>query len=267
MKAIEIKRFVKEKYEQIARQSGQQPMAPCCGVGGCCTTVDYNVFSESYDHLEGYQPDADLGLGCGLPTQFAGIRKGDHVLDLGSGAGNDSFVARALVGEQGTVTGIDFTDAMLEKAAENALKLGFNNVVFVKGDIEEMPFPDHTFDVVISNCVLNLVPDKKKAFGEIWRVLKPSAHFCVSDVVMKGELPEKLKKDVEMYAGCVSGAIGFQEYVSIIEQQGFSTITLHQNKEIVIPPAILTQFMTLEEMTEFQAQTGIYSLTLSGNKT
>ncbi len=164
MKAEDLKRIVREKYSEIAKQSKEQNESSCCGATGSCSSVDYTVFSENYDKLKGYNPDADLGLGCGIPTQFASIKKGDSVLDLGSGAGNDCFVARAIVGETGKVTGIDFTDAMLQKADQNLKKLGYKNIFFIKGDIEEMPMPSNIYDVVLSNCVLNLVPDKNKAF-------------------------------------------------------------------------------------------------------
>ena len=266
MKAEDLKYVVKDRYSQIATQSKLQNETSCCGVGGCCT-IDYAVFAESYEREKGYNADADLGLGCGIPTQFASIKEGDSVLDLGSGAGNDCFVARAIVGETGKVTGIDFTDAMLEKARKNVAKLGFSNVVFVKGDIEEMPLEDNQFDVIVSNCVLNLVPDKTKAFSEIYRVLKPSGHFCVSDVVIKGVLPEKLQKDAEMYAGCVSGAIDIDEYLGIIEKQGFKSIEIHKQKEIEIPLEILKEYLTDEEIQQFKnKEIGIFSITVSAGK-
>jgi len=266
MKAEDLKYVVKDRYSQIATQSKLQNETSCCGVGGCCT-IDYAVFAESYEREKGYNADADLGLGCGIPTQFATIKEGDSVLDLGSGAGNDCFVARAIVGETGKVTGIDFTDAMLEKARKNVAKLGFSNVVFVKGDIEEMPLEDNQFDVIVSNCVLNLVPDKTKAFSEIYRVLKPSGHFCVSDVVIKGVLPEKLQKDAEMYAGCVSGAIDIDEYLGIIEKQGFKSIEIHKQKEIEIPLEILKEYLTDEEIQQFKnKEIGIFSITVSAGK-
>ncbi|MBK8808275.1 MAG: arsenite methyltransferase [Bacteroidales bacterium] len=267
MEANDLKLVVKEKYGQIAQQSKHQNESSCCGATSCCSGVDYTIFSENYDALAGYNPDADLGLGCGIPTQFAGIKIGDAVLDLGSGAGNDCFVVRAIVGETGSVTGLDFTDAMLSKANKNAQKLGFTNVEFVKGDIEEMPLPDNTFDVVVSNCVLNLVPDKNKAFAQILRVLKPNGHFCVSDVVLKGELPEKLRKDAEMYAGCVSGAIDINEYLNIIEKQGFENITVHKQKEIAIPENILANYLTQVEIESFKSgEIGIFSVTVSSYK-
>jgi SAM-dependent methyltransferase len=263
-----LKNIVKDKYSGIALQTKEQNETSCCGVGGSCSTVDYTIFSENYKKLEGYNPDADLGLGCGIPTQFASIREGDSVLDLGSGAGNDCFVARAIVGENGKVTGLDFTDAMLSKATANNAKLGFTNVSFVKGDIEEMPLPDATFNVVVSNCVLNLVPDKTKAFVQIMRVLKPNGHFCVSDVVIKGQLPEKLRKDAEMYAGCVSGAIEMDEYLGIISKQGFENVTVHKQKEIEIPADLLQNYLSDDELLQFKSkEIGIFSVTVSGHKT
>jgi len=267
MKADDLKYIVKEKYGKIATQSKIQNETSCCGATGSCSTVDYTIFSENYDKLKGYNAEADLGLGCGIPTQFASIQEGDSVLDLGSGAGNDCFVARAIVGESGHVTGIDFTEAMLEKAKRNALKLGFKNVEFVQGDIEDMPLPDNHFDVIVSNCVLNLVPDKKKAFSGIYRVMKPSGSFCVSDVVIKGDLPDKLRKDAEMYAGCVSGAIEMDEYLDIINKQGFKNVTVHKQKEIAIPEEVLLNYLTKAEIEEFKnGDTGIFSITVSAQK-
>ena len=180
MNSSDLKLIVKEKYGEIASQSKGKNESSCCGATGCCSSVDYSIFSENYSQLEGYNPDADLGLGCGIPTEFARITKGNTVIDLGSGAGNDCFVARALVGESGNVIGIDMTEAMIEKARANAQKLGFTNVEFRLGDIENMPVSDSTADVIISNCVLNLVPDKEKAFGEIFRVLKPGGTLIFS---------------------------------------------------------------------------------------
>ena len=267
MKAEDLKFIVREKYGEIANQSKLLNQSSCCGSTSCCGDVDYTIFSDDYSGEKGYNPDADLGLGCGIPTQFANIRKGDHVLDLGSGAGNDCFVARAIVGETGKVTGLDFTDAMITKAIANNQKLGYANVGFVKGDIEEMPLPDNHFDVIVSNCVLNLVPDKTKAFSQIMRVLKPGGHFCVSDVVIKGELPDRLRKDAEMYAGCVSGAVVIDEYLGIIENEGFKNITIHKQKEIAIPEDVLANYLSKEEMDSFRTgDIGIYSITVSATK-
>lgn len=267
MKAEELKMVVQEKYGAIANQSLLMNQSSCCGTSSCCGELEFSMIGDEYQNVEGHIADADLGLGCGIPTQFANIKTGDHVLDLGSGAGNDCFVARAIVGETGKVTGLDFTDAMIIKAIENNKKLGFINVEFIQGDIEEMPLPDNTFDVIVSNCVLNLVPDKDKAFAHMIRVLKPGGHFCVSDVVTKGELPEKLQKDAEMYAGCVSGAIGMDDYLRIIENKGFKNTTVHKQKEISIPGDILTNYLTPEEIASFQnGERGIFSITVSGYK-
>jgi SAM-dependent methyltransferase len=267
MNPEDLKAIVKEKYGEIAKSSDGPDKPSCCQSSDCCSSVDYTVFSENYEELDGYNPDADLSLGCGIPTQFAGIKKGDSVLDLGSGAGNDCFVAHALVGGSGKVTGLDFTDEMLKKAGENVKKLGYKNVVFVKGDIEDMPLPDNTFDVVLSNCVLNLVPDKNKAFSEIFRVLKSYGHFCVSDVVIKGFLPEKLRQDAEMYVGCVSGAIELDEYLGIIKMNGFRDIRMHKQKEISLPDELLMKHLSHDESELFRnGKTGIYSITISGYK-
>lgn len=267
MNAKDLKLVVQEKYGAIAKQSKIQNESSCCGATSCCSTIDYAVFAENYDKQKGYTPDADLGLGCGIPTQFAGINEGDSVLDLGSGAGNDCFVARAIVGEKGSVTGLDFTDAMLEKARANNAKLGFGNVAFVKGDIEDMPFADNQFDVIVSNCVLNLVPDKRKAFAEMYRVLKPDGHFCVSDVVIQGQLPESLQKDAEMYAGCVSGAIPVAEFFDIVKQNDFKDIVVHKQKAIIIPDEILLTYIDAVELEKFHRnEIGIFSITVSAKK-
>jgi len=266
-KKINLKDIVKEKYGIIANQNIEINKSSCCGVGGCCGDIDYTIFSEKYDNLQGYNPDADLGLGCGLPTEFAAIKKGDTVLDLGSGAGNDCFVASAIVGESGKIVGLDFTEEMLVKANKNLEKLKFKNISFVKGDIEEMPLENDTFDVIISNCVLNLVPDKNKAFAEMYRVLKTNGHFCVSDVVIVGELPQKLQEDAEMYAGCVSGAINIEKYLNIISENNFKNTTINKQKKIEIPDEILLNYMNQSELQDFKTgKTGIFSITVSADK-
>ncbi len=263
----EIKTIVKEKYGRIALQSDTGNPAGCCDTLSDCCNVDYSVFSESYEKRHGYNKDADLGLGCGIPTDYAGIKPGQHILDLGSGAGNDCFVARALVGESGKTIGLDFSEEMITKARLNTEKLGYSNVEFVTGDIEEMPFDSNQFDVVISNCVLNLVPDKNKTFSEIFRVLKPGSHFCISDVVIKGDLPEKLKTDAEMYAGCVSGAMQMEDYMKTISEAGFRNLQVHKKRRIAIPGEILKKYLSEMEMEDFaNNKTGMFSITISAEK-
>jgi ubiquinone/menaquinone biosynthesis C-methylase UbiE len=262
----ELKDLVKQKYGEIAGQDKATNQASCCGAGGCSTDV-YNIMSEDYSKLEGYSPDADLGLGCGLPTQFAQIKAGDTVIDLGSGAGNDCFVARRETGESGKVIGIDFTPEMIEKARTNVENLGYNNVEFRQGDIENMPVDAGKADVVVSNCVLNLVPNKDGVFREIYRVLKPGGHFSISDVVLEGELPAALKQAAEMYAGCVAGAIQKEEYLGLIAKNGFVNITLQKEKQIDIPKDILSAFLTDDEINQFRtANTGIQSITVYAEK-
>ena len=264
----ELKYLVKEKYGEIALQSKQQNESSCCGSGsGCCSTVDFAVMAEDYTKLSGYVADADLGLGCGLPTEFAQIKSGDTVVDLGSGAGNDAFVARSIVGESGRVIGVDMTDPMIDKARQNANKLGFRNVEFRLGDIETMPIENDTADVVVSNCVMNLVPNKQKAFSETFRILKSGGHFSISDIVLKGELPEPLRKSAELYAGCVSGAQQMDDYLNTIRNAGFLNITVQKEREITIPNEIMVQYMSLDELREFKKQgTGIYSITVYADK-
>ena len=262
----EIKEMVKQKYAEIALQNQDTNASSCCGSGGCSTDV-YNIMTDDYDHLEGYNPDADLKLGCGLPTEFAKIKTGDYVVDLGSGAGNDCFVARAETGETGKVVGIDFTPEMIEKARNNADKLGFNNVEFRLGDIENIPLMSNVADVVVSNCVMNLVPNKPKAFAEVQRILKPTGHFSISDIVLVGDLPEKIKNAAEMYAGCVASAIQMEDYLKIIENSGFKNITLQKKKPIILPDDILKNYLNDEEIQQYKdSTTRIYSITVYAEK-
>jgi SAM-dependent methyltransferase len=262
----ELKEIVRQKYSEIALQEKETNMSSCCGAGGCSTEV-YNIMSEDYTTLEGYNADADLGLGCGLPTQFARIKEGDIVVDLGSGAGNDCFIARHETGATGKVIGIDFTNAMIEKARKNAEVRGFNNVEFRQGDIENMPITSNVADVVVSNCVLNLVPNKHGVFQEIFRVLKPGGHFSISDVVLVGALPTSLKETAEMYAGCVSGAIQKQVYLELINANGFENITIQKEKPIYIPDDILIKHLSAEEIASFRAGgIGIFSITVFAQK-
>lgn len=262
----EIKEAVRQKYSEIATQDKATNQSSCCGSGGCSTEV-YNIMSDDYTALEGYQSDADLGLGCGLPTRYAKIKKGDTVIDLGSGAGNDCFVARAETGETGRVIGIDFTPAMIDLARQNAEKLGYVNVEFRQGDIEQMPVTSGIADVIVSNCVLNLVPNKAGVLREIYRVLKPGGHFSISDVVLVGQLPEELRHDAEMYAGCISGAIQRQDYLGLIAEAGFTQVTVQKEKPITIPHDILSRYMDAEAIEAFgSGDTGIYSVTVYAEK-
>lgn len=262
----EIKEMVKQKYREIALEESPTQTSSCCGSSSISNKV-YHIMGEDYSDMEGYIPDADLGLGCGLPTQFAKIKEGDTVVDLGSGAGNDCFVARAETGATGKVIGIDFADTMVEKARVNAEKLGLNNVEFRQGDIENMPVTSNSADVIVSNCVLNLVPDKTAVFADMYRVLKPGGHFSVSDIVLTGNLPDKIKNAAEMYAGCVASAIDKEEYLAYITKAGFSNLTIQKDKPIIVPTNILKDYLTDEEIKAYNSkETVIRSLTIYAEK-
>lgn len=257
----DLKRIVTEKYTEVAKHGSS-----CCG-SDCSCIDNVSFIGETYQELEGHAPDADLGLGCGLPTEYAKIKEGDVVVDLGSGAGNDCFVARALVGAHGKVIGVDFTPAMIEKANKNAVNLGYKNVHFVEADIENIPLSDHTADVVVSNCVMNLVPDKKAAFDETFRILKPGGHFSISDVVVKGALPDELKKSAEMYAGCVSGAITLENYLEIIIDAGFKNVSIQKESKINLPQEVLETVMNASQVRKYlNSDSGVYSITVYGEK-
>ena len=261
-----VKEMVKQKYSAIALQDKETNASACCG-SSCCGSDVTNIMADDYNRLEGYNPDADLGLGCGLPTEFAKIKKGDVVIDLGSGAGNDAFIARHETGENGKVIGIDFSTPMIEKARKNVEVRGFDNVEFRQGDIEHMPVADNTADVIVSNCVLNLVPNKDGVFKEIFRVLKPGGHFSISDIVLVGELPANIKNAAEMYAGCVAGAIQKEEYLQLIEANGFNNIILQKEKAITIPDNILSNYLQEDQIASFkQSGTGIFSVTVYAEK-
>lgn len=264
----QIKELVREKYAAIAGQSKDQNRTSCCGAtAACCGDEVYNIMSDDYSKMEGYNPDADLGLGCGLPTEYAKIREGDTVIDLGSGAGNDCFIARKITGENGKVIGIDFTEPMIARARANAENLHFNNVEFRQGDIEHMPVSADTAEVIVSNCVLNLVPNKEAVFAEIFRVLKPRGHFSISDIVLDGNLPQKWKEVAELYAGCISGAIGKQEYLGLIENAGFKNIIVQKEKPINIPADILSNYLSAEEIESYKSNdTKITSITVYAEK-
>jgi arsenite methyltransferase len=257
----QLKSIVKEKYGDIAKRSSQG-----CGCN-CDCADDFTFFNEDYAQQKGYYDKADLGLGCGIPTQHTQIKEGDTVLDLGSGAGNDVFVARSLVGDSGKVIGVDMTEEMIEKARQNQAKLGYQNVEFRFGDIEDLPVANDEVDVIVSNCVLNLVPDKAKAFKEMYRVLKPGSHFCVSDIVLNGELPERLKSVAEMYAGCVTGAIQKNDYLQMLHAEGFVEVAVKEDRQIVLDDEVLEKYLTHEEIETYRHMgTRIDSITVYGKK-
>lgn len=268
MESEELKNIVKQKYGEIAKRSLDESGSPaCCSTQCGSDTHDLTCFNDDYSSLKGYSKDADLKLGCGVPTEVAAIASGDTVLDLGSGAGNDVFVARAIVGEAGKVIGLDMTEAMLDKARRNARFLGLSNVEFRLGDIEAMPVESASIDVVISNCVLNLVPDKQKAFSEINRVLKPGGHFSISDIVLTRPIPAPLKTAAELYAGCVSGALQKEEYLKIISANGFSNIQVKIEKPIHLPDEVLSKHLARNELAQFKLSgAAISSVTVFAEK-
>lgn len=263
----QIRELVKSRYAEIANQPAESATG-CCDTTSCCGGDPAEaVMADRYDELEGYEPSADLGLGCGLPTAFAKIKKGDFVIDLGSGAGNDVFIAQHETGVTGKVIGIDFTEAMVERAKLNARLRGVDNVEFILGDIEKMPVADNTADVIVSNCVLNLVPDKNSVFQEIYRVLKPGGHFSISDIVLEGDLPGSIQHAAEMYVGCVAGAIRKDAYLDLIRKNKFVQLTVQKEKLISIPDIEWRQYLTEEELKEFkQSGTGIFSITVYAEK-
>ena len=262
-----IKEVVKEKYGAIAKDVNKESGCGCSCGSNSKKIVDYTIMSDDYSKLDGYSKDADLGLGCGLPTEFADLKNGDTVVDLGAGAGNDVFIARSIVGDTGKVIGIDMTEEMIDLANENKNKLGFSNVDFRLGEIEDLPVDNDSVDVVISNCVLNLVPNKEKSFSEIHRILKKGGHFCVSDIVLIGNLPEGLKKSAEMYAGCVAGAMQQNDYIGIIHNNGFKNVEIMKTKTITIPDDILIKYLSEEQLAQYnKSGIGIFSITVVGTK-
>lgn len=264
----ELKELVKQRYSEIALNMDALKGTCCCGQNPAAPSKKvYTIMSEDYSKLNGYEPDADLGVGCGLPTQYANIRKGDTVVDLGSGAGNDCFIARAETGESGEVIGIDFSPQMIEKARANTLKRDYTNVRFLEGDIEDMPLQDNTADVVVSNCVLNLLPEKNRIFKEIHRVLKPGGHFCISDVVLKGFFPKEFTDNAAMYAGCIASAIQKEDYLKEIDSANFAEIRIERTKTVVIPDEVLREHLDDDTIREYKSgHVGIYSITVTGKK-
>lgn len=285
-----LKELVREKYGRIVKaapEHGCWPSKPasapssCCGPSPspcCCAPAaepsastfyseDVAGIKEAYEKIDGHVDEADLGLGCGLPTEHAGLAPGQTVVDLGSGAGNDVFIARSIVGETGRVIGIDMTPEMIDKARENAGRRGFRNVEFRLGDIESLPVDDATADVVVSNCVLNLVPDKRLAFAEIFRILKPGGRFCISDIVLKGELPAKLQEVAELYVGCVAGALDAEEYLGIIRETGFAAIEIKSSKRLDLPDEYILKHISADELAAYRASgSAVLSITVVGTR-
>ena len=261
------KEMVRQRYNELALLKGVGSMKKCCCNPASPSQKVFTIMSEDYSRMKGYEPDADLGVGCGLPTMHAGIKPGDTVVDLGSGAGNDCFIAREEVGETGKVIGIDFAPNMLAKARSNAQKRGFTNVEFLEGDIENMPLPDAVADVIVSNCVLNLLPRKDRIFREIYRVLKPGAHFCVSDVVLNGVFPREFTDNAAMYAGCIASAIQREDYLGEIAKAGFSDIKVERTKTVFIPDDVLNEHLDAATVRKYkEGNVGIYSITVTGKR-
>ncbi len=259
----EIKAVVREKYGALAQASD----GCCCGPTNCCGDGSINVSPHEYTSLDGYVKEADLGLGCGLPTQFANLKEGETVVDLGSGAGNDVFVARRLVGETGRVVGVDMTPAMIEKANQNNAGLGYRNVEFRLGEIEQLPVEENFADVILSNCVLNLVPDKQKAFSEIARVLKPGGRFSISDLVLTGPLPEGVRTATALYIGCIAGATTTEAYMDYIAKAGLRDVRIESNKKVELPEDVLRNYANEAEIKEFvNSGTEVLSITVTGRK-
>jgi len=230
MDSSEKKEIIKKKYGEIAMAGGS-----CCCSTTCCGNSNSADVSKSIGYAEKQimsVPDANMGLGCGNPTAFAELKSGDIVLDLGSGAGFDCFLAAQKVGSSGKVIGVDMTPEMLEKAKVNALKYGYPNVEFRFGDIEAIPVEDKSVDAIISNCVINLAPDKEKVFREAFRVLKSGGRMYISDMVLLEELPEDLRNDKDLLAGCVAGALLKEEYLRLLEKVGFSVEILDEDSDI-----------------------------------
>lgn len=258
----ELKEIVRQKYGAIA--AGNE--SSCCGSGCGCGDAGID-FSEGYAGVEGYDSAADLGLGCGLPVEWSEIEKGQTVLDLGSGAGNDVFVARSVVGPEGRVIGVDMVPEMIERARRNAERLKADNVEFRLGDIEALPLEDESVDVAVSNCVLNLVPDKAGAFAEIHRVLRPGGHFCISDIVLDGQLPPGLAEAAALYSGCVTGAVPRDDYLATIRAAGFESVTVRAQRRLELPENLLREHLDEKQYAEFAASgTGIFSVTVVGRR-
>ncbi len=255
----EARQTVREAYGRIAEEVD----ATCCESGCGCQS---NTIAPSYEHESGYRRVADLGLGCGLPTAFSQIREGDTVVDLGSGAGNDVFIAAEAVGSSGRVIGIDMTESMVLRALKNAVGLGATNVDFRLGEIEDLPVAGNTVDLVISNCVLNLVPNKLRAFSEMFRILRPGGRFTVSDLVVEGVLPPEMAGAASVYAACIGGAIDRQQYLSLLHEAGFRSVEVREDREVIVPKQVIDGPELKAAYERFAPTGGLFSVTITGLK-
>jgi SAM-dependent methyltransferase len=263
----EIRTLVRERYGTIARESTSCCAPAACGCGPEMAPDGLNVIGDAYQGVAGRLEEADLNLGCGVPTRHAAIRVGETVLDLGSGAGNDAFIARHEVGPEGRVIGVDMTPEMIARARANAAKLGFANVEFRLGEIEHLPVEADSVDLIISNCVLNLVPDKARAFAEMFRVLRPGGRFCVSDIVATGELPAAVRDAAGLYVGCVAGAVPQNAYVTSLERVGFQAIEIVEGTTIELPDMALRPAISDVDIADFRSSGALLkSVTVVGRK-
>jgi arsenite methyltransferase len=263
----ETRAMVRERYAAAAREAESCCGPASCGCGPEMAPDGLNVIGDAYAGVAGHLAEADLNLGCGVPTRHAALRRGETVLDLGSGAGNDAFIARHEVGPEGRVLGVDMTSEMIAKARANAAKLGYRNVEFREGQIERLPVDSGTIDVVISNCVLNLVPDKGRAFAEMFRVLRPGGRFCISDIVATGELPGPVREVAALYVGCVAGAMAEERYLALLETTGFQDIRIAEAKPIPLSDQALADYMGAADIEAFRASgVALKSVTVLGTR-
>jgi len=249
MEKGKIRKVVREGYAKIAKQNSSccGPATSCCGSGHPAKDISKSI-GYSEEELRSVPEGSNLGLGCGNPVALASLKAGEMVLDLGSGAGFDCFLAASQVGDKGRVIGVDMTPEMLEKARENAKKINSTNVEFRLGEIEHLPLADNSVDVVISNCVINLSPEKRRVFDEAYRVLKPGGRLMVSDIVLLRELPEALKNSIEAYVGCLSGAVLRNEYLGTIKAAGFKDVEVID--EASFPMELLANDPTAKQLIE-----------------
>jgi len=249
MKEEETKKIVREGYAKIVKQNSSccAPAKSCCGSTNPTQEISKKI-GYTEEELEVVPEGANLGLGCGNPVALASLKEGETVLDLGSGAGFDCFLAASRVGNRGRVIGVDMTPEMLEKARENARKGNYTNVEFRLGEIESLPVADNSVDIVISNCVVNLSPDKKRVFAEAFRALKPGGRLMISDLVLLKELPDFIKNSIEAYIGCVSGAILKDEYLRVIKAAGFQDVKIVD--EASFPAEFIVSDPTVKKIIE-----------------